>query len=97
MRFLPQNRNISIELVEDEKTEEASILLPADYQSPPETYVVVRVSDDGAAPDCTRNWEPGWLLVVEAQMIREITYGDHVYHAITENYVIGSLSPYERT
>ena len=97
MRFLPQNRNISVELVENEKAEEGSILLPSDYEAPPEPYVVVRVSDDGAAPDCTRNWEPGWLLVVEAQMIREIAYEDCVYHTVTENYVIGSLSPHDRT
>jgi hypothetical protein len=97
VRFLPQNRNISVELIEDEKIEEGNILLPADYQAPPESYVVVRVSDDGAATDCKRNWEPGWLLVVEAQMIREITYGDQIYRTITENYVIGSLSDHERT
>jgi len=96
MRFLPHNRNISIELIEDERTEEGTILLPSDYQAPVEPYAVVRVSPDGGAADCQRQWEPGWLLVVEAHMIREITYENHVYHTITENYVIGSLSTYER-
>ena len=83
--------------MKDEKTDEGTILLPSDYEAAAPPYVVVRVSDAGGAPDCSRNWEPGWFLVVEAQMIREIAYEDHVYHTITENYVIGTLSPYERT
>jgi len=96
MRFLPHNRNISIELIENEKAEEATILLPSDYRPAQEPYAVVRVTKDGAAADCQRQWEPGWLLVVEAQMIREIAYDGHVYYTVTENYVVGSLSAYER-
>ena len=96
MRFLPHNRNISVELVENEKTEEEGILLPADYRPAADPYAVVRVTADGSAADCQRTWEPDWLLVVEAQMIRAIKYEDRLYYTIAENYVIGSLSAYDR-
>lgn len=96
MRFLPYNRNISVEPVENKKTEEAPILLPSDYRPEVDPYAVVRVTADGAAADCQSHWEPGWLLVVEAHMIREIAYDDQIYHTVTENYVIASLSAYER-
>ena len=96
MRFLPHNRNISVEPVKNEKPDDTAILLPSDYRPEVEPYAIVRVTADGAAPDCQRHWEPGWLLVVEAHMIREIIYGEDVYYTITENYVVGSLSAYER-
>lgn len=96
MRFLPYNRNISVELIEEEVPEEGPILLPAEYRPTQDPYAVVRVTDEGAAADCHQHWQPGWLLVVEAQMIRTINYEERTYHTIAENYVIASLSAYER-
>ena len=92
MIFLPHNRNISVELIKEEEPEEATILLPSDYRPAADPYAVVRVAEHGGAQDCQNPWAPGWLLVVEAQMIREITYDGQTYHTIAENYVIGSLS-----
>jgi len=96
MRFLPYNRNISVKLIEEEVVDEGPILLPAEYRPAAEPYTVVCVTEEGAAGDCQHIWQPGWLLVVEAQMIRTINYEERTYHTIAENYVIASLSAYER-
>ena len=80
-------------MMETDSAEEVGILLPSDYEPPDDPHTVVRVAPAGAARDCESEWEPGWLLVVEARMIREIAYKESVYHTITENYVVGALVP----
>ena len=97
MKFLPHNRNISIELIEKKEEDTGiTVLLPSDYRPAQESYAVVRVSLEGAAADCQGDWASGSLLVVEAQMIREISHGEETYHTITENHVVGSLVPHDR-
>lgn len=91
MIFLPHNRNISVELIESEKAEEGTILLPSDYRVATEPYAIVRIAEHGAADDCQSSWRAGWLLVVEAQMIREFSFEEKTFYTIAENYVIGAI------
>ena len=92
MIFIPYNRNVSIELVENrEEKKELDVLLPADYQEKVATYTVVRVTESGCALDCQVSYIPGQLIVVETHMIRQINYGTDTFHVVLENYVLGEL------
>jgi len=92
MIFVPYNRNISIELLnQGAKEKEMDVLLPSDYQEAQVPYTVVRVGESCSALDCQSLYSPGQLIVVETHMIREINYGEETFHTILENYVLGEL------
>jgi len=88
MRLTPHNKNLTVELVEEDNNEGA-VLLPADYRPASAPYASVRVLD--FAEDCISQWAPGTVLMVEAQMIREINFEDAVFYTIGENYIIGAI------
>jgi len=72
-----------------EEKKETSILLPEDYETKEEEYVVVKVRDQ--APDCKVSCPPGSLIVVQARMLEELVVQGRTYHLILENYVLGML------
>ncbi len=87
MRFTPVNNHLYVEVLDEDK-EETGVLLPQDYRSAEKPFAAVRVLD--AAP--TAAWTPGSVLVVEAQMLRDIEYCGKTFTVVKENYVIGTLS-----
>ncbi len=91
MKLIPHNRNISVELLEEEDDTGVTVLLPESYRPAEGPYTVVRVGNSGAAIDCQYDWLPGTLLVVESQMIRHIEYEGASFNTVAENYIVGSL------
>ena len=89
MFFKPQNRHLLVEPYVEEKRE-TSILLPEDYETKKEEYVVVNVKD--RAPDCKVSCSAGTLAVVQARMLEELVVQGKTYHLILENYVLGTLA-----
>ena len=89
MRLVPHNKNLTVELVDEEKGEEATILLPADYRPAGAPFAPVRVLD--FAEDCANQWLPGTIVMIEAQMLREINFKDATFYTIGENYIIGAV------
>ena len=86
--FRPVNRYILIEIptVESE-TENLSIILPDDYKTPEENYLLVSVvafSSDVRFDLCA-----GTKLIVDRTMIEEIKVGGTIYNVILDNYVVG--------
>ena len=88
MTFTPVNNHLWVRTIEDEESEESEILLPQDYRPADKAFAAVRVL--GASMEAA--WTPGTVLVVEAQMLRDIEHGAHTFTVIKENYVIGVLS-----
>jgi co-chaperonin GroES (HSP10) len=88
MTFIPVNNHLYVKVVEDEEAEESGILLPQDYRPADKPFAAVRV----LATSMEAEWTPGSLLVVEAQMLRDIEYNGETFTVVKENYVIGVLS-----
>jgi hypothetical protein len=87
MRFTPVNNHLYVEVLTEDK-EETGVLLPQNYRSAEKPFAAVRVLGASmAAP-----WTPGSVLVVEAQMLRDIEYNGKTFTVVKENYVIGALS-----
>jgi len=87
MRFTPVNNHLYVEVLDEDK-EETGVLLPQDYRSAEKPFAAVRVLDASLAAV----WTPGSVLVVEAQMLRDIEYRGKTFTVVKENYVIGTLS-----
>ena len=96
MKFVPINRHLLVEpLAVSGDEEEAKILLPEDYSKPKAPFAVVRLISASSEANSGRNsyhWEPGKKLVVNANMLEEISVEKQVFHVILENYVVGVLN-----
>jgi co-chaperonin GroES (HSP10) len=88
MTFTPVNNHLHVRVIEERDTEDTGILLPQDYRPVDKPFAAVRVL--GAS--MTGAWVPGSLLVVEAQMLRDIEHNGETFTVVKENYVIGVLS-----
>ena len=89
MLFKPQNRYLLVE-PHVAKKRETNILLPEDYETKKEEYVVVEVKD--RAPDCKVSCSAGSLAVVQARMVEEMVVQGKKYHLVLENYVLGTMA-----
>jgi len=87
MRFTPVNNHLYVKVLQEDK-EETGVLLPQDYRSVEKPFAAVRVL--GAS--MVAAWVPGSILIVEAQMLRDIEYNGETFTVVKENYVIGALS-----
>jgi len=86
--FVPHNRHLWVDLIEEEKEKkESAVLLPDDYKQEESEFAVVKVKD--FAPTCQQPWPRGVEAIVEKRMIREIVLGDETFNIILENYVLG--------
>ena len=86
--FKPVNRHILIEPPAPPKVPEQSlIVLPEDYSTPTERFIRVTAID--AASDVGFEVPNGCGLVVDSQMIEQISVGRTNYNVILENYVLG--------
>jgi hypothetical protein len=88
--FVPFNRHVLIELIEEEEQEkEHSFLLPEDYTRKKSPYVLCKVLD--FADDCSIDITTSCDIVVQRSMIEEIEILDETYYLVLENYVYGSI------
>ncbi len=87
MTFMPVNNYLYVEVLEEEK-EETGVLLPRDYRAVDNPFAVVRLIGS--------SWENSWtensVLIVEAQMLRDIQHNGETFTVVKDNYVIGVLS-----
>tara|TARA_Y100000310_G_scaffold330788_1_gene403068 strand:+ start:2855 stop:3118 length:264 start_codon:yes stop_codon:yes gene_type:complete len=87
MRFTPVNNHLYVKVLQEDK-EETGVLLPHDYRSAEKPFAAVKVLGASMAAA----WMPGSVLVVEAQMLRDIEHRGETFTVVKENYVIGVLS-----
>ena len=84
MKVYPKNRNLLVEIIEDE-TEETGILLPDDYQVIKD-FVVARVL--AVHPSVAEEIQEGSLVVAEANMVRKVEVKGQVHYLLQANYVL---------
>jgi co-chaperonin GroES (HSP10) len=88
--FVPFNRHVLVELIEEEEeVTQSQVLLPTDYKKAKSPYVVCKVLDH--SDDCKLNLSTSCSIVVQRSMIEEIEIADETYYLVLENYVYGSL------
>ena len=91
MVLKPCNRNILIEIIEDETQNEDrdnSILLPEDY-TPRQQFLLAKVI--GKASDCKLKLIPGDTVLINSSMVEKVAIGDETYYLLLENHVLGVL------
>ena len=93
MHFLPYNRHLVVDLVEDhQEIEESVIVLPTDYERPQSPYakvIVIPVSEDSKFYDSLRVND---TLLVERRMLHKIENGEFSFYLILENYIFGRIN-----
>ncbi len=92
MNLSPVNNYLVVKTVEDTEIEDSGItvLLPQDYRAVESPFAVVEVVN--CSGENGTLWGAGLHVVVEAQMLRDITHKGETYTVIKENHVIGILS-----
>ena len=86
----PLNRHLLIKPIEDDKKEEASVvILPTDYEKPLTPYVVAELLD--FAPDCQKEHTVGSIVVLERRMLNTLEIHGKTYYLVLENYLFGRL------
>ena len=77
----PLNRHLLIKPIEDDKKEEASVvILPTDYEKPLAPYVVAEILD--FAPDCQKEHTVGSIVVLERRMLNTLEIHGKTYQDI---------------
>ncbi len=85
--LIPYNRHLLVELVQSEDRGDAVVLIP-DSSVPKPAYSLVKLLN--VAPDCEKfNGEVGSTLLVNTNMVEEITVAGTSYNLILENHVVG--------
>tara|TARA_R100001244_G_scaffold125537_1_gene95520 strand:- start:133 stop:405 length:273 start_codon:yes stop_codon:yes gene_type:complete len=90
MKFVPINKYLLVEPVEDPAEEEApTVLLPEDVKIQTSPYSVVKLLR------CNKDakLKTDSLLVVSTHMIEEVTFNGETYYLLLENHVMGYLFP----
>ena len=94
MHFHPCNRHLLISPTrQDAEKEEVTVLLPESYAPSKEefgSYVVM-----GTSPDCSIDVCSGDVVLVENNMVKELSFEGEIYSIILENYVFGCLNDNE--
>ena len=85
MKVLPKNKHILVEMIEEEEQEETTVLLPSDYQKRKD-YVVAKVLS--VHDSVKEEIQEGSIVVVEPNMVRQITLEGEIHYLLQANYVL---------
>lgn len=92
IKYIPLNRHVLLEDVELSEKGSSAVLTPDDYKVIKD-FGTYRVSE--AAIDCNIYFQPGELVVVEENMVREVELEGEKYYVIPENLVVLRASEVE--
>ncbi len=86
----PFNRHILIKPIEQEKKQEATlVVLPSDYKKPESPYQVAEVLE--LSDDCKVELSTGDKIVFEKRTLQKIEIHGELYYLILENYIYGRI------
>jgi co-chaperonin GroES (HSP10) len=92
MHFLPFNRHLVVDLIEqEEKIDESIIVLPSDYEKPVSPYakaILIEASRDSKFYDSLQTND---TILVERRMLHKIEIDDSSFYLILENYIFGRI------
>lgn len=92
MQFIPFNRHLTVNVIEEEKKVDNSVIvLPSDYEKPLAPYVkaeVVSVAFDSKFYD---SLNVGDTIAIERRMLHKIEFEGESIYLILENYIFGRI------
>ena len=92
MHFLPFNRHLVVDIIEEEtKTDESFIVLPTDYEKPQSPYVKAIVIEVAKDSKFNGLLETNDTILIERRMLHKIEISDISFYLILENYVFGRI------
>ena len=93
MNFTPFNRHVVVDLIEDSKPEENSlVVLPTDYEKPQSPYVkaiVIQVSTDSKLFD---ELSLNDTVLIERRMLHKVDINEYSFYLVLENYIYGRIN-----
>ena len=93
MHFLPFNRHLVVDLIEEEKQSEGSVIvLPSDYEKPQSPYIKGLVIEVARDSKFFSFLETNDTVLFERRMLHEIELDGHTFYLILENYIFGRIS-----
>ena len=94
MHFLPYNRHIVVDVIEEEKeaADASVIVLPSDYQKPQSPYVKALVLEVSRDSKFYGNLEKNDILIVERRMLHKIEIDGSTFYLVLENYIFGRFN-----
>ena len=92
MHFLPFNRHLVVDVIEEEtKTDESFIVLPTDYEKPQSPYVKAIVIDVAKDSKFNGLLEALDTILIERRMLHKIEINTTSFYLILENYIYGRI------
>ena len=85
MNIKPCNRHLLIEEYEPEEKKESRFLLPDDYKTSRDPFMLVKVL--AIADDCEKITKKDILVVVPTNMVETLEVFDKYHKIVQENYV----------
>ena len=97
MNIIPKNKHLLIEMVEEPKEEEVTILLPEDYHvSLSKEYELVKILASATeSAGYQPSYKQGQHVLVEGHMIKNVPVMGENFHLVQENYVIAVVGDIE--
>ena len=91
MKFIPDNRHLMVRPIEEEKDENVTIMLPADYAEPISPYVLCEVEDIAVDSKFINDLKKGDIVLVERRMLHKVEIDNKSIYLILENYSYGRV------
>tara|TARA_B100000575_G_C22996236_1_gene574278 strand:+ start:242 stop:556 length:315 start_codon:yes stop_codon:yes gene_type:complete len=92
MQFIPFNRHLVVELIEEEnKVDESLIVLPSDYEKPQSPYAKALVREIASDSKLDNYVQALDEVLVERRMLHKIEIDDSTFYLVLENYVYGRI------
>ena len=93
MNFKPFNRHIVVDLIEQKKEEDKTlIVLPSEYKKPESPYAKALVIE--AADDCKlkKDLNLNDTVLVERRMLQKVEISEYTFYLVLENYIYGRIN-----
>jgi co-chaperonin GroES (HSP10) len=91
MTFMPMNRHLLVEPVEQEEKEEVGFVLPDDFQASFEPYKLVTILDKSEDLQDQNRYRKGDVALVESSMLKNAKAGSVNVYLVQENYILGII------
>jgi len=93
MQFTPFNRHLVINVIEEEKKVDNSVIvLPSDYEKPLAPYVKAEVVSVAFDSKFYESLQVGDTIAIERRMLHKIEFEGESIYLILENYIFGRMN-----
>ena len=93
MNFTPFNRHLVVDVIEDNKDKQDSlVVLPTDYEKPLSPYVKALVIETSEDSKFHGKLEVNDVVLVERRMLHKIEIEDWAFYLVLENYIYGRIN-----